>query len=238
MNPKACTIFIPLFNEEDIVRENTERLLAYMAEKKIPSELILGSNGSTDATSVIIREIALEKMNVRAFHLPQRGPGRAFVHGVQMASSEFIISQDIDLSVNLEFIPLALEFLERCEVVIGCKRMRFQRRSLIRKLGSNFFVFAAATLLGTGVADFSIGAKAYRRSFVLEHGNTLDAGTAYVLELVYYAAQADMRVIELPVECEDRRPSHFDLFAETQHKFAHLFRFAWKQKKNEMPFKK
>ncbi len=231
MKPKTCTVFFPLFNEEDIVRENTQRFLAFLDEQNIHCEVILGSNGSTDSTSDIIHKMASESANINAFHLPQKGPGRAFVHGIRMASNEFIISQDIDLAVELEFIPLALKLLDFSDMVIGCKRMRFQRRSLLRKLGSDFFIFIASAILGTGVADFSIGAKAYRRSFVLEHARDLDPGTAYVLELVYYAALNGQRVIELPVECNDSRPSHFNLLAETGHKFGHLFRFAWRHKR-------
>ncbi len=231
MKPKTCTVFFPLFNEEDIVSENTQRLLAFLDGQNIRCEVILGSNGSTDATSDVIHKMASENANIKAFHIPQKGPGRAFVHGVRMASNEFIISQDIDLAVELEFIPLALKLLDFSDMVIGCKRMRFQRRSLLRKLGSDFFIFMASAVLGTGVADFSIGAKAYRRSFVLKHAADLDPGTAYVLELVYYAALNDQRVIELPVECNDGRLTHFNLLAETGHKFGHLFRFAWRHKR-------
>ena len=230
MRPITCTVFFPLFNEEDIVRENTQRLLAFLDEQNIHCEVILGSNGSTDSTSAIIHKMASESANIKAFHLPQKGPGRAFVQGIRMASNEFIISQDIDLAVELEFIPLALKLLDFSDMVIGCKRMRFQRRSLLRKLGSDFFIFMASAVLGTGVADFSIGAKAYRRSFVLKHATDLEPGTAYVLELVYYAALNGQRVIELPVECNDGRPSHFNLLEETAYKFGHLFRFARRHK--------
>ena len=231
MKPKTCTIFFPLFNEADIVGENTRRLLVFLNGQNIHCEIILGSNGSTDATSDIIHKMASESTNIKAFHLPKKGPGRAFVQGVRMASNEFIISQDIDLAVELGFIPLALKLLDFSDMVIGCKRMRFQRRSLFRKLGSDFFIFMASAVLGTGVADFSIGAKAYRRSFVLKQATDLNPGTAYVLELVYYAALNGQRVIELPVECNDSRPSHFNLWAETGHKFSHLFRFARRHKR-------
>ena len=235
MKSKRCTIFIPLFNEEDIVRENTDRLLSFMAERKLPCEIILGSNGSTDSTFEIIQKLEREKPNIKAFHLTEKSPGRAFVFAVRMASNEFIVSQDIDLSADLEFIPLALEFLKCCEIVLGCKRLQFQKRPLIRRLGSNFFIFVVATVLGIATADFSIGAKAYRRSFVLKHSNRLDNGTAYVLELVYYAILGGAHVVEFPVRCEDWRSSRFNILAEAAYKFDHLFRFAWHHylKRNE-----
>lgn len=227
---KACTLFIPLYNEEDVVEKNTRLLATFLKDRNIEGEIILGSNGSTDATPEIISRLSEENAAVKSFHLAERGPGSAFVKGIEMASNEFVASQDADLAVDLDFIPLALDLLDQCDMVIGCKRMRVQKRSLIRTLGSNFFIFSAATLLGAAAADFSIGAKAYRRTFVLEHAEYLDPWTAYVLELFYYAIKEKRRVVEVPVECTDTRASHFRLSAEAIYKFRHLFRFAWKNR--------
>jgi glycosyltransferase involved in cell wall biosynthesis len=226
----ACTIFIPLYNEEDIVEKNALRLMDFMRTSHITGEIILGSNGSTDATPEIIKSLAKTTPGIKSFHLNQKGPGAAFLCGVNLAAHEFIVSLDADLAVELDFIPLALDFLEKCDMVIGCKRMRFQNRSWLRTVGSNFFIFTAATVLGAAAADFSIGAKAYRRSFVLSHAGILDSWTAYVLELFYYAVKEKRRVVEFPVDCTDTRDSHFTLSAEALYKFKHLFRFARSRK--------
>jgi glycosyltransferase involved in cell wall biosynthesis len=230
MTTTPCTIFVPLLNEGEIITENTERLLKFMDKRQIQCELILGSNGSTDSTPDIIQDLASRYTNVKAFHIDRKGPGIVFCRAVQMASYEFIVSQDADLAVELEFIPLAISLLDNCEIVIGCKRMSVQDRAFFRKLGSNFFIFAAAVLLDVGAADFSIGAKAYRKSFVMSHLNRLDAGTAYVLELVYWGVTQGQRVIEVPVRCSDNRRSRFRLSKEAYHKFSHLFRFAWQER--------
>jgi glycosyltransferase involved in cell wall biosynthesis len=227
---KACTIFIPIYNEEDIIEKNVSRLKSYLREHEINAEIILGSNGSTDSTPEIIKNLEKTNTDIKSFHLAKKGPGKAFVQGVKIASNEFIISQDADLAVELDFILLAMDFLNKCDMVIGCKRMRIQNRSFIRSLGSNFFIFTAATVLGAAAADFSIGAKAYRRSFVIAHADRLDPWTAYVLELFYYAIAEKRKVVEIPVECADMRASHFRLSAEAFYKFKHLFRFALKNK--------
>jgi len=225
-----CSIVIPLLNEEEIIKENTARLLRFMDQREIPCEIILGSNGSTDATADIIAELAARHSNVKAFHLDEKGPGLVFARAVQLASHEYILCQDADLSVDLEFIPLAVSLLDRCEMVIGCKRMNLQDRSFLRKLGSNFFIFVAAVVLNVGAADFSLGAKAYRRSFVMPYADRMDSGTAYVLELAYWAVANGQRLIEVPVLCSDNRRSRFKLSQEALHKFGHLFRFASQEK--------
>ncbi len=230
MDTGPCTIFVPLYNEEEIVESNALKLLEYMDAQGISCELILGSNGSTDTTPRIIQELGARYHNIKAFHVDNKAPGQAFCRAVAMASHEYIVSQDADLAVDLGFIPLALALLERSEIVIGCKRMSIQDRSFLRKLGSNVFIFAAAVLLDVGAADFSIGAKAYRKSFVQPRLDRLDSGTAYVLELVYWAVTEGYRVIEVPVACSDTRQSRFSLPKEAYHKFTHLFRFALRER--------
>lgn len=227
MDTVPCTIIIPVYNEEKIVRQNTLALLEFMRDKRIACEIILGSNGSTDATPALIERLAADLPNVKSFHLDRRGAGLAFIRGVEMASHEFIVSVDMDLADDLEFIPLALRLLQDFEMVIGCKHLRSQHRPFMRQLGSNVFIFSAATLLGVAAADFSLSSKAYRRQFVLDHVDRLDHGTAYVLELVYFASQLGYRVVEVSVSCSDYRLSRFNLLAEAGHKFTHLFRFAW-----------
>ena len=43
-----------------------------------------------------------------------------------------------------------------------------------------------AALLGIEFVDFSIGAKAYRRSAIRPYAGLISEGSAYVLDLVYY----------------------------------------------------
>ncbi len=230
----TSTVFIPVYNEEEIIARNVNRLFAFMESASIDAEIIIGSNGSTDNTPKIVKELDRSADRIQAFHLDRRGVGRAFSRAVKLARADYIVCQDADLAVELDFIPLALEFLEKCDIVVGCKRLGLQKRSFFRKFGSDFFVFVSSLLLGAGVSDFSIGAKAYRREFVSDYTDRLDPGTGYVLELVYLAATEKRRVVELPVNCRDNRKSHFNLPAEAAHKFSHLFRLwlkkSWERK--------
>ena len=45
-----ATIFIPVYNEEDILFENIERLISYSGRYFPLYEIMIGSNGSTDST--------------------------------------------------------------------------------------------------------------------------------------------------------------------------------------------
>ena len=71
---KACTIFIPIYNEEDIIEKNVSRLKSYLREHEINAEIILGSNGSTDSTPEIIKNLEKTNTDIKSFQI-----GRAHV---------------------------------------------------------------------------------------------------------------------------------------------------------------
>ena len=74
-----------------------------------------------------------------------------------------------------------------------------------------------------------ISIPTHLRSFVMPYADRMDSGTAYVLELAYWAVAHGQRLIEVPVLCSDDRRSRFKLSQEALHEFGHLFRFAWQE---------
>jgi hypothetical protein len=88
----------------------------------------------------------------------------------------------------------------------------------------------ARALLGLPFEDYSIGAKAYKRDVVLDYGHGIDAGTSYVLNIVYFACRDARKVIEIPVRCEDYRESRFNIIHEDLYRFYQLFRLWYVEK--------
>ncbi len=226
----ALTIGIPVYNEEELLRSNTLALRRFLAGRFTEFEILLGSNGSTDATVTIGEQLAAELPEVRFFHLPERGVGRAFRRFVADARFERLVSLDIDLSIELDFIDDAVELLESWDIVVGSKRTGRQKRSRFRRFGSSVFVLLASWLLDLDFVDYSIGAKAYRVSVIRRYAKLISHGSAYVLDLVYYVHRDGGRVVQVPVACEDHRQSKFNLGAEAVHKFWNLARLWWRRK--------
>jgi hypothetical protein len=166
---------------------------------------------------------------VRVIDLPTPGVGRAFRHIARAARSDRLVSLDMDLSVDLAFIDEAMRQLDRFDIVVGSKHTGRQQRSLFRRFGSAVFVALASAALGMEFADFSIGAKAYRLSAIKAYAGLVSAGSAYVLDLVYYVHRDGGRVVQVPVACEDYRQSKFHLGREALHKFANLGRLWWRR---------
>ncbi len=221
------TALIPVYNEADIIEENSLRLLEFLASTGRPHELIIVSNGSTDATVERGERLASEHPEIRFFSLPEKGVGRAFSLGVREARFELIVSVDMDLSIDLNFIPRSLELLSSHQIVVGSKKMGSQDRPFWRTAGSTAFILTARLLLGLSFADYSIAAKAYHREVILRYLDRIDHGTSYVLDIIFHTLRAGGRAVEIPVFCEDHRTSKFNLFDEAVYRFRNLFILWW-----------
>jgi glycosyltransferase involved in cell wall biosynthesis len=222
----SLTIIIPVYNEEEILSANLGRLITYLNGIGGPFEIILVSNGSTDRTVELAKEAQRSDPRVQAIALERRGVGRAFKAAARHARHEYLLSVDMDLSIDLTFIEEARRLLARCDLLIGSKQTGSQRRSWVRHLASAIFIWCARQLLGVTVTDYSIGAKAYRRQWIMPYLDQLDDDTAYVLQLVAWGRRGGARTTEIPVWCKDLRRSKFNLLHEGVHKFSSLF-FVW-----------
>ena len=182
------TIGVPVYNEEAILVPNTERLIAFLDGLGPEYEVFIGSNGSTDSTTALGGELSRRFKQVTFFHTPERGVGLAFREVVRRARHPFLVSVDMDLSIDLDFISTALRLLETNDVVVGSKKMGNQQRSFFRKLGSDSFLRATRLLLGLDYDDYSIAAKAFRVETVRRFADRIDHGSSYVLDLLPHEA--------------------------------------------------
>jgi len=217
------TVGIPVYNEEAILVPNTERLIAFLDGLGADYEVLIGSNGSTDSTTALGADLSRRFAQVTFFHTPERGVGLAFREFVRRARHPLLVSVDMDLSIDLDFIPTALGLLETNDIVVGSKKMGNQQRSFVRKLGSDSFLRATRLLLGIDYDDYSIAAKAYRVETARRFIDRINEGSSYVIEMCFLTTRAGGRIVQIPVECEDWRKSKFNLLNEAVYKYSHLF---------------
>ena len=216
------TVGIPVYNEEAILGPNTERLIAFCDGLGRPYEILIGSNGSTDSTTALGADLGRRFPQVTFFHVPERGVGLAFREFLRRAKHPFLVSVDMDLSVDLDFIRRALDLLESHDIVVGSKKMGNQKRTWWRKAASDSFLHAARILLGLTYDDYSIAAKAYRVDTIRRWAEVVNEGSSYVLELCYLVRRTGGKIVQIPVSCEDWRTSKFNLVHEALYKYSHL----------------
>lgn len=226
------TVIIPTYNERDVLATNAKRLMGFLDGMRAPYEIIIADNGSTDGTADVARALAGRSKNkMNAVVLRERGAGRAFKAAVGAARYDRIISLDADLTIDFrKFVPECLRLLRTNSIVVGSKTVGLQRRPFVRRFLSAGFIALVRLLLGMRLTDHSIGAKGYRRADVLPFMGDVDAGSFYVTALAYRISKAGKRIAEVPVSCDDNRPSRFSLPYETVYRLERLVVFWLREK--------
>lgn len=226
------TVAIPVFNEAAILRDNVLRLATYL-ETLGSYEILIGSNGSTDGTVEICERLARENPRVRYFAIDERKVGVVFRRFLQEARSDAIVSVDADLSIDLDFVQRSLRLLDRHDLVIGSKKLGIENRSLIRRFGSDLYIWTVRAVYRMNSHDYSLAAKAYRVSFFRRFAPQLSDHTNYVVDCVYLAKLHNGRSTEIPVSCDDHRPSRYNLRREAWEKYSYLFKLWHRHRKPE-----
>ena len=182
--------------------------LDYLAAQNPEAELVVVNDGSTDATSKIVRE-ALTGAKIQTQLLenfPNRGKGAAVRTGLLAATKPIGLFFDADLSTSLSEIPKVIEPIAKGEVDLA-----FGSRALDRKLigvhqpwrrEQAGRVFNLIVRIATGMPfwDTQCGFKAFRLNVcrpILERAHTI--GFAFDVELLFLAWRAGLRLREVPV---------------------------------------
>ncbi len=234
MGAPELSILIPLYNEEQTLIAGVRQLLHFLRREGINAEILLGCNGSTDATGLIgtLLEGALPDQ-VRFFQIPDRGHlGHIFRIAAEMATSPLMVTVDVDMSVGVDFIPTAMDLLKHYQIVVGSKLSGSQDRSAVRNAGTGLYALCAQVFLGLPYDDYSPGAKGYRLDSVRPLLGDISNDTGYVLDLLCEAGHAGLKVATVPIICRDFRKSRFNLIELGMGRFFHLFQVWLKNSRN------
>ncbi len=218
------SILIPVYNEEGIIGSTLERLHSYLSSKSLQHEIIVASNGSTDKTVEIVEALAQSQAHIKLVKIEQRSVGLAFSQAAQAAKGDLLISLDADLSSELTFIDYAVSLFPFYDMLVGSKTMGTQRRNPVRVIGSQIYILFTQLFFDLTISDYSLGSKAYRREAILPALSHIDSWTGYVFEVCLYLKLRGKRVLQVGVDCDDKRKSRFNLWHEGFYRYLHLFK--------------
>ena len=106
------SIVLPVFNEAEILRELTRRILQVMDGKR-RFEIVYVNDGSSDDSAKILNHLSATDDRIAVVHLSRNFGHQAAVHaGLQHAVGDAVVVMDSDLQDNPRAIP---EFLEKWE---------------------------------------------------------------------------------------------------------------------------
>ena len=223
MIKSGFSVIIPVYNEEKVIVKNTEKILTFLNKMKIPFEIVLGNNGSTDRTEELGRCLEKKYKNIKFVSSNEKGVGIGIKEAILNSSYEKLVEMPMDLCIDLKFIPSCVELLDHYAIVIGSKKMGKQKRALWKIILSFGYIFLMRYMFGLEYVDYSVGGKGYKKSFILSRINKIDESSFYVTDFIYYAKKKKEKITEIPIYCEDRRKSRFNYFKEVLCRLKSLF---------------
>jgi len=179
--PLGLTVIVPAYNEERTICQVLCELIEL--SESLPLEIIVLSDGSTDATSKII----LDPKHI--FHLRfvdnkvNQGKGNVVRQGISMASYSHTLIFDADLEYFAVDIPNMFSFIQSgvAEVVFGSRvrGVNTAQPSLAFAIGRSLLTYYTNILFGSTITDLHtclklIPTNVLRASNLKENGFGLD----------------------------------------------------------------
>jgi glycosyltransferase involved in cell wall biosynthesis len=162
----TISIVVPLYNEEENVRELHGRLKEVLEQLGSEYELIFVDDGSSDRTLPLLQEIQSGDDRVVVLSLRRNfGQTAAFAAGFDYARGDVIVTMDGDLQNDPKDIPRLIDMIRENDIVSGWRRNRkdpfFSRR--LPSLIANRLI---SKVTGVDLHDYGCSLKAYRQEVI------------------------------------------------------------------------
>jgi undecaprenyl-phosphate 4-deoxy-4-formamido-L-arabinose transferase len=209
--PPEISVVIPVYNEEDNLRELSERLLGTLTGMGRAFEVIFVDDGSTDKSWQLLTDLNREHPQyIRALQFHRNfGQHQAIFAGFQAARGQVMVTLDADLQNPPEEIPRLVTKLEEGYDTVGGWREN-RRDSLFRRLPSHLVNYLMSRVTGVKLRDYGCMLRAYRRE-VIDSINQCQESSSFIPALANLFSR---KVAEIPVGHAERErgQSKYSLF--------------------------
>ena len=161
------SVVVPLYNEEESLRELVAWIDRVATANKLSYEVIMIDDGSSDGSWAEVEQLKGQYPAVKGIRFARNyGKSAALYCGFAEAEGEVVITMDADLQDSPDEIPELYRMImeEGYDLVSGWKKKRYDPAN--KRLPSKFFNWTARVVSGIKLHDFNCGLKAYRRRVV------------------------------------------------------------------------
>jgi dolichol-phosphate mannosyltransferase len=168
---QLLSVVIPARNEEGCIAATVEHLHLELRLSRIPHEIVVVDDGSTDSTWSLLQEIQTRIPECRPFqNLGEHGFGRAIAYGFNNVAGDAVVVMMADESDDCRDVVRYWEILgEGWDAVFGSRFVRgggvidYPRPKLLLNRMANLFL---RLMFGVAMNDFTNAFKAYRRTVI------------------------------------------------------------------------
>lgn len=207
----TLSIILPVYNNQDVLKENIGYLTEFLKVKEISYEIIIVDDCSRSAGDIM--EIAGDYNCQCIRNEKNYGKGESVKRGMLKASGKYRLFTDADIPYENQGIEMILEKLdkEKYDVVIGDRTLlksEYKNGSFLRSTGSRLFSLIVRELTSGKFPDTQCGLK----GFTAESAETLFRktkikGFAADVELLYLALKHNYKIGKVPVKLRSQSVS-------------------------------
>lgn len=202
-------VVIPTYNE----RDNIVRLAGEILKQHPSIRILFVDDNSPDGTGILADELATADDRIMVIHRPGKlGLGSAYRTGFSTAlkmGADYIIEMDADFSHDPGVLPVFLETITGCDLVIGSRYLNGVSvvNWPIRRLILSYFASVYTRFVtGLRIMDCTSGFKCFRSSTLeaIDLDNVRSDGYSFQIEMNYLCMEKGFKIIEVPIIFIDR----------------------------------
>ena len=167
MNAGKVSIVVPTYNERENVRPLCQGIGAAL-DNLWDYEIIIVDDNSPDGTQDVVRELAVENARIKLLARPgKQGLGTAVKEGFSLATGDYWVMMDADLSHRPSELPRILEGLKKFDIVVGSRYVAggaVENWPIWRQWASRIASMFGRVIVGLDVRDLTSGLAAFRKA--------------------------------------------------------------------------
>jgi glycosyltransferase involved in cell wall biosynthesis len=207
----VLTVVIPALNEEESIGSTIRRCLD--ARQEIcrtggvrDVQVIVVSDGSTDRTADIARELAATEPSVTVIVFEKnRGYGAAIKEGFERGTGDLVGFLDADGTCDPRYFGDLCRVIqeEQAAVALGSRMQPGNQMPRVRRLGNTLYAILLGSLSGQAVTDTASGMRVLRRAS-LSDLYPLPDGLHFTPAMSARAVMSGQRIVEIPMAYAER----------------------------------
>ncbi len=192
----AISVVLPCLNEAEAVAASVRAARLGIERSKIPGEVIVADNGSTDDSASLA-----EAAGARVVFEPRPGYGSALLRGFAESRGRFIVMADADNTYDLAGLSdLVAKLDDGYDMAVGNRMANVHPGAmpwLHRRVGTPTISWLLRRTWGVSIRDSQSGFRALTRSAV-DRLQLRSTGMEFASEMIIKSAVQGLRVAEVP----------------------------------------
>ena len=236
------TVVIPAFNEmSNFSAGKLGQVAEYLQSKKLDWEVIVVDDGSTDGSTVPIKNFIQHQSGWRLLANQHQGKAMTVKAGVAAAKGEYVLLTDFDQATPIGEVEKLLPFINKgYQIVIGSREVKGalrQREPWYRHLMGKVFNALVQLVAIRGIHDTQCGFKIFETKAARDLFSRLKVYRpqpekyaftgAFDVELLYLAYKQRLRIAEVPVHWSHEPTTRVNPLRDSWRMFADVLKIRW-----------